>query len=431
MVLFTVSMPVSASSEGFKNEVRKGVAVLATYSELEGATEGVVGWGTCFFVNSQYLITNHHVIETYLGHGSGEWIAMTDGTNDYAAKLSMRVYFNSNDYVEAYVVDYNEQQDIALLRTESPVTERTSLSLRSPSTDMVGSRVYAVGYPGISDNAYMDSVTSWDIDDVTVTTGSIGRLITTSGTGTKWIQTDVATSQGNSGGPLVDENGAVVGVNQSVYVGELANEYYAVNIDTVMAMLDSNGIEYVKWEPGSSLPLPLIIGIIFTSVLHPQWGVLNEILRAVGLDFLAKNWLVDKSIAMFSVIGVETWREVGLNMVIFLAGLQMIDRTYYEAAEIDGAGFISKLRYVILPLLSSSIVVNTILNLIHGLRAFDIIFSLTGGGPGNTTEVISTAVFRTYSAGAYGLSTALNVVVFIITAIIAISTLKIITPKEE
>ncbi len=176
---------------------------------------------------------------------------------------------------------------------------------------------------------------------------------------------------------------------------------------------------------------PLIIGIIFTSVLHPQWGILNVILRAAGLDFLAKNWLVDKSIAMFSVIGVETWREVGLNMVIFLAGLQMIDRTYYEAAEIDGAGFANKLRYVILPLLSSSIVVNTILNLIHGLRAFDIIFSLTGGGPGNTTEVISTAVFRTYSAGAYGLSTALNVVVFLITAVIAISTLKIITPKEE
>lgn len=176
---------------------------------------------------------------------------------------------------------------------------------------------------------------------------------------------------------------------------------------------------------------PLIIGIVFTSVLHPQWGVLNEILRGVGLDFLAKNWLVDKSIAMFSVIGVETWREIGLNMVIFLAGLQMIDGTYYEAAEIDGAGFFSKLRYVIIPLLSSSIVVNTILNLIHGLRVFDIIFSLTGGGPGNTTEVLSTAVFRTYSAGAYGLSTALNVVVFIITTIIAVSTLKLITPKED
>lgn len=176
---------------------------------------------------------------------------------------------------------------------------------------------------------------------------------------------------------------------------------------------------------------PLIIGIIFTSILHPQWGVLNEILRGVGLDFLAKNWLVDRSIAMFSVIGVETWREIGLNMVIFLAGLQMIDKTYYEAADIDGAGFFSKLYYIILPLLSSSIVVNTILNLIHGLRVFDIIFSLTGGGPGNTTEVLSTAVFRTYSAGAYGLSTALNVIVFIITAIIAVGTLKLITPKED
>lgn len=176
---------------------------------------------------------------------------------------------------------------------------------------------------------------------------------------------------------------------------------------------------------------PLIIGIMFTSILHPQWGVLNEILRAVGLDFLAQKWLVDKSIAMFSVIGVETWREVGLNMVIFLAGLQMIDRTYYEAAEIDGAGFFSKLRFVTLPLLAYSIVVNTILNLIHGLRVFDIVFSLTGGGPGNTTEVLATAVFRTYSAGAYGLSTALNVIVFLITALIAIATLKIITPKED
>lgn len=265
MIFFTTGISALAAG-GFKNEVREGVAVLATYSVLED-TGGLVGWGTCFFVNSQYLITNHHVIETYLENGSGEWISMTDGVNEYAAKLSMRVYFNSNDYVEAYVVAYDEQQDIALLRTESPVTERISLPLYSPSSEMVGKTVYAVGYPGISDNMYMDSVTSWDIDDVTVTTGSIGRLITTSGTGTKWIQTDVATSQGNSGGPLVNESGAVVGVNQSVYVGDLANEYYAVNIDTVMAMLDANGIKYVKWEPGSLFSLPLLIGIIAGIVL--------------------------------------------------------------------------------------------------------------------------------------------------------------------
>lgn len=260
MMLIAVCTPVHAES-GFKNEVREGVAVLATYSEIDNVG-GILGWGTCFFINSQYLISNHHVIEDYLANGAGEWVVISDGTYDHTAKLFMRVYFNSNDYVEAYVVDYDEQQDIALLRTESPVTERKPLSLCSPTGDMVGTTVYAVGYPGLSDNMYMDSVTSWDIDDVTVTTGSIGRLITTSGTGTKWIQTDVAISPGNSGGPLVNSDGAVVGVNQSVYVGEVANEYYAVNIDTVMSMLDSNGIDYVKWgENSTSLSLPLI-GIV-------------------------------------------------------------------------------------------------------------------------------------------------------------------------
>lgn len=266
MLLVAVCTPVHAES-GFKNEVREGVAVLATYSEIDDVG-GILGWGTCFFVNSQYLISNHHVIEDYLANGAGEWLVISDGINDHTAKLSMRVYFNSNDYVEAYVVDYDKQQDIALLRTESPVTERTALSLLSPTNDLIGTTVYAVGYPGLSDNMYMDSVTSWDIDDVTVTTGSIGRLITTSGTGTKWIQTDVSISPGNSGGPLVNADGAVVGVNQSVISGDVANEYYAVNIETVISMLDSNGIEYVKWEENSaSLSLPLIIGIAAGAVI--------------------------------------------------------------------------------------------------------------------------------------------------------------------
>lgn len=260
MLLVAVCTPVRAES-GFQNEVREGVAVLATYSVIDNV-EGILGWGTCFFVNSQYLISNHHVIADYLANGAGEWLVISDGTYDHTAKISMRVYFNSNDYVEAYVVDYDEQQDIALLRTESPVTQRKALSLCSPTNDMIGTTVYAVGYPGLSDNMYMDSVTSWDIDDVTVTTGSIGRLITTSGTGTKWIQTDVSISSGNSGGPLVNADGAVVGVNQSVISSGTANEYYAVNIETVISMLDSNGIEYVKWEEKSPfLSLPLIIGI--------------------------------------------------------------------------------------------------------------------------------------------------------------------------
>lgn len=256
---------VSVEAQGFKTEVREGVAVLATCLELDGNTQ-LASWGTCFFVGAkgeqpQYLVTNHHVVEDYLNNGAGQWVGLSDGSNDHVAKVYLRVYFDANEYVEAYIVDYDEPQDIALLRTESPVEKRKSLPLLSPDNGMIGATVYAVGYPGISDNMHMDSVTSWDIDDVTVTTGSIGRLITTSGTGTKWLQTDVALSSGNSGGPMVNGDGAVVGVNQSVLTGELANEYYAVNIDTVMSMLNSNGIKYEVWGDSSFSMLSVVIGI--------------------------------------------------------------------------------------------------------------------------------------------------------------------------
>lgn len=176
---------------------------------------------------------------------------------------------------------------------------------------------------------------------------------------------------------------------------------------------------------------PLIIGIIFTSVLNPETGVLNSFFHTIGLDFMAQSWLVDPKFALGSVIAVEVWREIGLNMVIYIAGMQMIDKSYYEAASIDGAGNLAKFIKITIPFLASATTINLVLNTIHGLRVFDIVFSLTGGGPGNTTEVLNTAVLRAYSMGTYGLSTALGVIVFIITSVIALSALKILMPKEE
>jgi raffinose/stachyose/melibiose transport system permease protein len=117
-------------------------------------------------------------------------------------------------------------------------------------------------------------------------------------------------------------------------------------------------------------------------------------------------------------------------MVIFLAGLQAIDSMYIEAAKIDGANPWNVFYRIIIPFLAPAIMINVILNTIHGLKVFDIILSLTGGGPGNTTAVLSTAVFRTYSHGNYGLSTALGVVVFLITAVISVIFIKVLTPKE-
>ncbi|MDO5422421.1 MAG: sugar ABC transporter permease [Eubacteriales bacterium] len=172
---------------------------------------------------------------------------------------------------------------------------------------------------------------------------------------------------------------------------------------------------------------PLIVGLIFTSILNPSYGLLNTCLRAIGLGGLTKAWLVNKNTAMVSVVMVEVWKSVGFNMIIYLAGLQTIPKDYAEAASIDGAGKWHVFRYITLPMLMPSIQVNLLLNLINGFKVFELVFILTRGGPGNLTEVLNTLVFGEFSAGRYGLSTAFGVLLLLITAVIAFSSLKILS----
>jgi raffinose/stachyose/melibiose transport system permease protein len=161
----------------------------------------------------------------------------------------------------------------------------------------------------------------------------------------------------------------------------------------------------------------IVVGLVFRSILNPRNGVLNEFLRSIGLDALAQPWLVNPDIAMMSVIGVDTWKGVGYIMVILIAGLHTIPQEYYEAAEIDGASPFARFRYITLPLLVPALTVVTVLNLLYGLRVFDIIYVLTGGGPGYATDVVFTAVFDEFSKGRYGVGTALSSVLFIVMTI--------------
>lgn len=158
----------------------------------------------------------------------------------------------------------------------------------------------------------------------------------------------------------------------------------------------------------------LIVALVFKSILHPSSGILNQFFRSVGLDALAQKWLVDPSLAIYSVIGVDTWKGVGYIMVILLAGLQSISKDYYEAAELDGASYWQKLRFITIPMLMPAIAVVTALNVLYGLRVFDIVYALTNGGPGYATEVIYTVIFKAFSQGQYGLGTALSTVLLII-----------------
>lgn len=174
----------------------------------------------------------------------------------------------------------------------------------------------------------------------------------------------------------------------------------------------------------------LVTGLIFKSILHPSMGFLNETLRSLGLGFMAQKWLVDLKWVFKSVMAVDIWKGVGYIMTIYLAGLQSIPDIYYEAADIDGANSFRKFIHVTLPLLMPAITVTTVLNLVYGLRVFDIIYVLTGGGPGYATEVLYSAVFREFGQGTYAVGNALSTIMVVFMVIIGFFIVKLLRKRE-
>ncbi len=179
----------------------------------------------------------------------------------------------------------------------------------------------------------------------------------------------------------------------------------------------------------SILPF-VIIGLIFKSILNYNNGLLNAILETLHLGFFKQKWLSDLNVVWKSVIGVDAWRGIGYVMTIFLAGLNTIPKSYYEAAQIDGASFWQRLRYVTLPMLTGSIMINLVFGITYGLKVFDIIYVLTNGGPGHATEVMTTYAFQLYSKGQYGMSTALNSILLLITAVAGVLIVKFLGKQE-
>lgn len=174
----------------------------------------------------------------------------------------------------------------------------------------------------------------------------------------------------------------------------------------------------------------LIVGLVFRSMLHPTTGFVNTTLNSLGLEFLAQKWLTDLDIAFYTVMFVDTWKGVGYVMMVVIAGLNSISSSYYEAASIDGASYFQNFRYITVPLLRPVFLNVTILSLTYGLRVFDIVYSLTGGGPGYATGVISTGVYEEFSKGNYAVGTTLSSIVFIVMALLSYLIIKSMENKE-
>ena len=179
----------------------------------------------------------------------------------------------------------------------------------------------------------------------------------------------------------------------------------------------------------SILPF-VIIGLVFKSILNYNTGLLNTVLDALHLGIFKQKWLSDLSVVWKSIYGVDAWRGIGYVMTIFLAGLNTIPKSYYEAAQIDGANFWQRLSHITLPMLSGSITINLFFGITYGLNVFDIVYVLTNGGPGHATEVLTTYSYQLYSSGQYGMSTALNAILLVITAAIGILVVKVMSKKE-
>jgi raffinose/stachyose/melibiose transport system permease protein len=170
------------------------------------------------------------------------------------------------------------------------------------------------------------------------------------------------------------------------------------------------------------------VGVTFKVLLDPFDGAVNQVLSWFGVT--GPGWLTDPSLALFSVALVDVWKGVGLATLIYIAGIVAIPQEYYEAARVDGASAWQNFWSITLPLARPATVTVVLLSLIGGLRSFDLIWAMTRGGPGFTSDVIGSVIYKQYQAGFYGLSTAGNVVLFVVIAVIIFPLSRWLNRKE-
>jgi len=169
------------------------------------------------------------------------------------------------------------------------------------------------------------------------------------------------------------------------------------------------------------------VGITFSTLMQPSTGLINTALGFFGLP--QPDWLGNPSLALYSVALVDVWKGVGIAMVIFMAGILSIPQDYFEAARLEGGTWV-KFRYVIIPLARNATFTVILLSFIGGLRSFDLIWTMTHGGPGFASDVLTSVIYKEYQAGFYGLSTAGNVVLFILVTIIVYPLMRYFNSRE-
>ena len=227
----------------------------------------------------------------------------------------------------------------------------------------------------------------------------------------------------------------------TAFINNLIYLLIAVSMQLLIGLVFAVLLTYIK-KKSTLIKTLFYIPCIVTTVAVTQlfrsiyatepMGLINQVLNAVGLEHLATSWLTNIKTVLICVSIPEGWRFSGMYMVIFYAALISLDPEVYEAAKVDGANEWQTLIKIKLPLIKSILLLTLTMCLTGALRGFDIPFLLTGGGPGNVSELMSTYMYKkAFSSNQYGYGSALAVFV-IIESILVVSALRLgFTSKEE
>jgi raffinose/stachyose/melibiose transport system permease protein len=164
---------------------------------------------------------------------------------------------------------------------------------------------------------------------------------------------------------------------------------------------------------------PVVTGYLWKYMYAPD-GAINRLFAVAGLESLHQDFLGNQSVVLWSIIAVVVWQFSGYSMVIFLAGLQGVPVDVMEAAAVDGAGPVQRFWHVVRPALAPALTVNLMLSIIGGLKLFDQVWVMTGGGPGYASQTLSTMIYtNAFQFNEYGYSIALALVLTVGVAIVS------------
>jgi ABC-type sugar transport system permease subunit len=175
---------------------------------------------------------------------------------------------------------------------------------------------------------------------------------------------------------------------------------------------------------------PIAVAIIWRWIYNPNIGFINEFFGAIGLDF-KQNWISNPETSLYAIFIAALWQGIGQPMIIFLAGLQTVPVEVLEAATIDGAGSVRKFIHVTIPMMKETFIIVLATLIVAALKVFDVIQGLTGGGPNNSTQMLSTYMYsQTFKYANVGTGTAISVIMVLIMIFIIVPYVSF-TAKED